>query len=195
MQATAHRRRGDEARARVLDIALELIAERGFAATSTREISERLGFTKAALYYHFHTKDELLAAIIAPAVAGLAALVEGAGPREDPDARRHLLEGYVDLVASHENLVRVLADDPTARKCSAVVETVPLYDKLLELLSGEPENEDCAERGTEGRTRVRATLGAVHAALLHAGPDDDPATMRATALVAACGALGLQVHP
>ena len=44
-----HAHAGDQTRARILDVALELIADRGFAATSTREIAERLGVTKAAL--------------------------------------------------------------------------------------------------------------------------------------------------
>ena len=39
----------DETRDRILEVTLQLIADHGFAATSTREISERLGFTKAAL--------------------------------------------------------------------------------------------------------------------------------------------------
>src|SRR5262245_44199063 len=53
-----------ETRARILATAVELIAEKGFAATTTRELSERLGFTKAALYYHFRTKDDLLVALV-----------------------------------------------------------------------------------------------------------------------------------
>ena len=81
-EAREHR---DETRARIVETALELIADHGFASTSTREISEHLGFTKAALYYHFRTKDDLLAAIVEPVMQGLAALVDGVGP--DADAR------------------------------------------------------------------------------------------------------------
>ena len=46
-----------------MEAALDLFAEKGFAQTATRELAERLGFTKAALYYHFRTKDDLLAAL------------------------------------------------------------------------------------------------------------------------------------
>jgi len=97
----------DETRDRILKVALQLIADQGFAATSTREISERLGFTKAALYYHFRTKEDLLAAIVAPAIEDLRMLLGKAGPRNGPAARRQVVEGYVDLVASHTELIRV----------------------------------------------------------------------------------------
>jgi AcrR family transcriptional regulator len=47
-------------RERVLDVALDLFTERGFDRTSLREIAERLGVTKAALYYHFASKEDIL---------------------------------------------------------------------------------------------------------------------------------------
>lgn len=53
-------RRGDETRERILDVALELFNERGYERTSLREIAERLGVTKAALYYHFKSKEDIL---------------------------------------------------------------------------------------------------------------------------------------
>jgi AcrR family transcriptional regulator len=47
-------------RDRILDIALELFTEQGYDKTSIRDIAERLGFTKAALYYHFKSKADIL---------------------------------------------------------------------------------------------------------------------------------------
>jgi len=43
--------------------ALELFAEQGYEKTSLREIAEHLDVTKAALYYHFKTKEEILVSI------------------------------------------------------------------------------------------------------------------------------------
>ena len=53
-------------RERILDVASELFVEQGYDGTSLREIAERLGFTKAALYYHFPSKDEILRALLEP---------------------------------------------------------------------------------------------------------------------------------
>ena len=47
-------------RERILDVALDLFVEKGFDKSSLREIAEQLGFSKAAIYYHFASKDEIL---------------------------------------------------------------------------------------------------------------------------------------
>ncbi len=50
-------------RERILDVALDLFTEKGYDGTSLREIAERLGVTKAALYYHFASKEDILMAL------------------------------------------------------------------------------------------------------------------------------------
>ncbi len=47
-------------RERILDVALDLFVDQGYDKTSLREIAERMGFTKAALYYHFASKSDIL---------------------------------------------------------------------------------------------------------------------------------------
>jgi AcrR family transcriptional regulator len=56
---------GDEksTRDRVLDVALDIFIEQGYDKASLREIAERMGFTKAALYYHFPSKTDMLLAL------------------------------------------------------------------------------------------------------------------------------------
>ena len=50
-------------RERVLDEALDLFIEKGFDNASLRQLAERMGFTKAALYYHFPSKADILIAL------------------------------------------------------------------------------------------------------------------------------------
>ncbi|MEU7873431.1 helix-turn-helix domain-containing protein [Dactylosporangium sp. NPDC049140] len=52
------------AREEILDAAAELFAERGYAATSTRMIAEMVGVRQASLYYHFSTKEQILAELL-----------------------------------------------------------------------------------------------------------------------------------
>jgi AcrR family transcriptional regulator len=52
-----------DTRQRILDVALDLFTEQGFDGTSLRQIAEQLGVTKAALYYHFESKDDILMAL------------------------------------------------------------------------------------------------------------------------------------
>ena len=50
-------------RERILDVALELFGAQGYDGTSLRQIAEQLGVTKAALYYHFESKEDILRAL------------------------------------------------------------------------------------------------------------------------------------
>jgi AcrR family transcriptional regulator len=52
-----------DTRERILDAALELFTEQGYDGTSLRQIAEQLGVTKAALYYHFESKEDILLAL------------------------------------------------------------------------------------------------------------------------------------
>ncbi|HWX11566.1 MAG TPA: CerR family C-terminal domain-containing protein, partial [Trinickia sp.] len=49
--------RGDETRLRIIDAAIELFGERGFAAASTRDIASRAGVNAPALQYYFENKE------------------------------------------------------------------------------------------------------------------------------------------
>lgn len=51
-------------RERLLTAAVELFAERGYAATGIAEVCARAGVAKTALYWHFDNKEGLLAAVI-----------------------------------------------------------------------------------------------------------------------------------
>ena len=49
---------------RILETALELFAQNGYLGTSMNDIARQLGFTKAALYKHYASKQEILDRIV-----------------------------------------------------------------------------------------------------------------------------------
>lgn len=53
----------EKTRSALLAVAHELFAEQGYAATSTKDVVERAGVTRGALYYHFHNKESLFQAV------------------------------------------------------------------------------------------------------------------------------------
>lgn len=61
----ARQARSEATRRKILDAAVELFSEVGFAATGLGDIIERAELTKGALYYHFDSKQSLASAIIA----------------------------------------------------------------------------------------------------------------------------------
>ena len=90
-------------------VALELFAEQGYEKTSLREIAERLGVTKAALYYHFKSKEDIVHSFTDDYFAELDALLDWAKdqPRGD-ETRRELLDRYVGVVLASNEVFRFL---------------------------------------------------------------------------------------
>ncbi|MEU4225735.1 TetR/AcrR family transcriptional regulator [Nonomuraea sp. NPDC026600] len=92
--------RPSDTKARIQAVARELFVEQGVQNTSLRQISDRLGITKPALYYHFASRDELVRSIIQPLVEDMERFV---ATRESGDARE-LLEDYFDMIWRHRDI-------------------------------------------------------------------------------------------
>lgn len=89
MAEVATRRRGDT-RERIQDIALERFTVNGYDQTSLREIAEDLGVTKAALYHHFKSKEEILDSLLGQVSRELDGLV--AWMQSGPTTRERRVE-------------------------------------------------------------------------------------------------------
>ncbi|WP_432496858.1 TetR/AcrR family transcriptional regulator [Kineococcus gypseus] len=75
-------RRREQTRARLLDAALELLAEQGLARSSVEGVCERAGYTRGAFYSNFQSMDEVVAALYARRAARVLEHVQAqlAGP-------------------------------------------------------------------------------------------------------------------
>src|SRR5690349_8405753 len=86
-----------DTRSRIQEVALELFTEQGYEATSLREIAERLGVTKAALYYHFKTKDDIVGSLIEDRIAAMDELVAWARDQpRTPQTRAEFVRRYAE---------------------------------------------------------------------------------------------------
>ena len=84
-----------DTRSKIQAVALDLFGEQGYDKTSLREIAERLGVTKAALYYHFKTKEEIVTSLFQAADEGLQQLVAWTKDQEPTlENRRELVRLY-----------------------------------------------------------------------------------------------------
>lgn len=103
-------------RARLLDAALDLFTHCGFAGTSLQMIADQLSVTKAAVYHHFKTRDEILAAVVRPALDDVREVIEAASAQRTPIARaERMLTGWVDLALKHRALIGLLQTDPAVK--------------------------------------------------------------------------------
>lgn len=116
------------ARARVIDAALALFADHGVNGTSLQMIADHLGVSKASVYYQFHSKDDIVLAVIRPVFADLDQLAtaieaEGSGPARQEAA----IAGFVELAVRHRRVTAVFYRDPAIdtlvnshEECSAI---------------------------------------------------------------------------
>jgi len=104
------RARPSDTKARIQAAARELFAQKGVQRTSLREIADHLGITKPALYYHFDSRESLVASIVEPLLAEMDAFVaeRESGPQPDP---RVLLGDYFDLLQRHRDTLTMLIRD------------------------------------------------------------------------------------
>jgi len=171
-----------DTRSRVQKVALELFAEQGYEKTSLREIAERLSVTKAALYYHFKSKEDIVHSLTDDYFAEIDALLDWAKeqPRSD-QTQRAILERYVGIVMSGSEVFRFMEQN---RASIQAMETVKdrfarfrdRLDTLVDLLAG-------AEAPLRDRMRATAAVLSVGATChFYLQQVDDPDKLRAIVL-------------
>jgi AcrR family transcriptional regulator len=124
MGSTPQPRRGNT-RQRIQDVALELFAGQGYEKTSLREISEKLDVTKAALYYHFKTKEDILNSIFEDLNRPVEELI--AWGKEQPrtlETKKELLVRYSDALAAAAPLFRFMQENQATVRDLSIGETI-----------------------------------------------------------------------
>jgi len=134
-------RRGDT-RARIQQIALELFAEQGYERTSLREIAERLGVTKAALYYHFKSKEDIVRSFTEDYFDRLDALIEwGQGQPPTAQTASELLDRYISIVMDSGEVFRFMERNQATLRDHEhgkhrFTQFRPRLNALIEILTG-----------------------------------------------------------
>lgn len=138
----------DDTRTRIQAVALELFTEQGYDATSLREIAERLGVTKAALYYHFKSKEEIVESMMGDHIGRMDALLEWAQQQDlSPELRREFLRRYMDnlSVSQHFKIMKFFQQNqPAVKNMPNAAKWREGLQRMIEMLSG--PKADAAER-------------------------------------------------
>lgn len=113
------RRRKAERPGEIVEAALAVFAEKGFAAAKLDEIARRAGVSKGALYLYFETKEDLFRAVVEQAIAPNIQVVRA-------------------MIAAHpgpfSELIRIVPE-----RIAAVIETLPVGG-VLKMVIGEAGN-------------------------------------------------------
>ncbi|WP_433824679.1 TetR/AcrR family transcriptional regulator [Actinoplanes sp. CA-015351] len=104
------RSRSTETADRIRSAALELIAEKGVHQVSLREIAERVGVTKPALYYHFASRDDLVRSLVQPFIDDVEIALAPFGPGV---SARELLGAYFDVTYRHRDITAMIMREPS----------------------------------------------------------------------------------
>jgi len=168
--------RTDQARApsrrdEIVVIAKNLFAERGYAATSTRDIAEACGVLPGSVYSHFRSKAQILEMIIAPFYERLVEEQERAlaGDACGADQLVEMIRAVVALCAVHPAEIRILHYDwPHVRAAAdleaLVVQGNATLDLWLQVL--QRGVADGSLRPTlQPETAVRAITSTIHGVL------------------------------
>ena len=101
------------AQTRIIEAALVLFAEHGISGASLQMIADAIGVTKAAVYHHYKTKDEIVRAVAQVILTRLDAAVTAAeAERSGARARESLVAAMIDLAVERRRVAGVLQRDP-----------------------------------------------------------------------------------
>jgi AcrR family transcriptional regulator len=127
----------ERTRQQILATAQRLFADLGYDATSLQMIADEMGLTKAALYYHFRTKGEILHEAMLPGIQRLKALLKEAAEMRGRRARiEHLVAGFVDFLVQNRHYAVMAASDPAAKR-DKLNESAKLRECALTLFFGD----------------------------------------------------------
>ena len=141
-----------DTRRRILAVALELFSTRGYAGTSMRDIAETMGMTKAALYYHFESKEQILEAVTEPMRVEMDRMMhEATGPA--PPTPEQLLTRLADMLSRHALLIVTVFNDPSSGGRGHHLQAREKFRPIVGILAG--------DGGPDRVMRARCALGAV----------------------------------
>src|SRR3954451_14909953 len=186
--STSPKRRltAEERRTGILDAALAVFSARGYHDASIDEIAGEAGVSKALIYEHFSSKQELYAELIARNARDLTQRVAGALSGVDIEATAERLatglEAFFAFVEERRDAWRMLFRDPSDPESAAVLDRMvgQVTAEVTVLIAQDPGARELARVDAERSLRLLAEMlvgGAQSMAKWRAG---SPASTRYT---------------
>lgn len=141
----------------LLSAALDGFARRGYDATSVAELAAATGMSKAAVSYHFRTKDDLLHALADPLLDSLDALIDRHPTTPPwPGGVRALLEDYLTVLTDHSQVAAWVDSDKAVLNHPQIGARLHRNtERICHAITGTTAN------GTAATARATAALGSL----------------------------------
>jgi AcrR family transcriptional regulator len=141
---------------RIAGLALERFRIDGFAGTSVADLAGGLRVSKAAIYYHYRSKNALLHHLVDPLLDAIDACIDShSTPNGSAAAARQLLGAYLAVLTAHHQVVPLVATDVAVLNHPTIGPRIRTQDQQLRTLLVAPDTSAAAT------LRAEAALGAI----------------------------------
>jgi AcrR family transcriptional regulator len=154
---------------RIAHLALARFRVGGFIGTSIADLAGALGVSKAAIYYHYRSKDTLLHRLVDPLLDAIDACLQD--HNQPTRTARQLLGDYLAVLLAHREVVPLITTDVAVLNHPSIGPRLRAQNQQLQSLLAVPNTDVAA------RLRAEAALGAIWRPLIAEPPLDltDPA--------------------
>jgi AcrR family transcriptional regulator len=174
-QRLTRRQSQERTRRRLLDVAVQLFAEKGFSGTAVEEIAERAGYSKGAVYSNFVSKEDLALAVLDRRIDQQLEALSGLIPARGSDPTFWIEQGERGAQGPWDALVmelwvRALYDAEVRQRLAQQFRRV--REGAAAILAGGTPPTD------QERDIVTLTVALANGLALHYAVEQDPRPMR-----------------
>jgi AcrR family transcriptional regulator len=149
---------------RIAQLALARFRVGGFVGTSIADLAGALGVSKAAIYYHYRSKDALLHRLVDPLLDAIDACI--GGHNQPPRTARQLLGAYLAVLLAHRDVLPLITIDVAVLNHPSIGPRLRTQNHQLQSFLTGPDTSVSA------RLRAEAALGAIWRPLIAEPPLD-----------------------
>jgi len=147
----------------LLDAAVAVFNESGYDGTSVAALAARLGLSKAALYHHFSSKEEILETALDEALDGLEGVLASTDAVRPGDRLAAVLEGAVGVLVAHlpsvTLLLRVRGNSEVERRA---LERRRAFDQAVTAIVRAAQEEGAVRADVDASVATRLLFGMVN---------------------------------
>jgi AcrR family transcriptional regulator len=152
-----------DARTKILETATRLFATQGYDSTSLSHVARAASVSKALIFWHFETKENLFQAVLSRTIEPYSIDIDDLDGQSEPEQLRRLIDLYYEFVTENVFSVRFflslfLREEKRPDSLfGRILDLYRLYEKLL---------GDVITRGQERGTFAREVNPTLHAGLI-----------------------------